>query len=98
MSFKFFSFSKLRQFLKQDLSTLASKRFTEGYRQTYTCETCGITIYSRSSNQGVNCKCGRYEIKENKYHYKFEDYFNKHNTNHEKLRSVQYLSLREIKQ
>lgn len=92
--FKFFSFAPLRKFLKQDLESLRIARFYDGWRQTYTCENCGVTIYSRSAGQWVNCKCGRYSIDENPYNYKFEDYFNPESTDHSKLKSVHYLKLK----
>lgn len=92
--FKFFNFSGLRRFLKQDLNSLRIKRFHAGYRQTHTCENCGVTIYSRSAGQWVNCKCGRYSIEENPYYYRFEDYFNPDTTDHDGLKSVQYMELK----
>lgn len=97
MSVKFFSFSKLRKFLKQDLTSLATKRYLNGFRQTFTCQDCKSVVYSILSNEDYVCECGRYKIRENKYHYKFEDLSNKNETDHRMLKSIHYYKLREIK-
>lgn len=97
MSFKFFSFSKLRKFLNQDLTSLSSKRYRRGYRQTYACEDCSDIIYAKSFLDTSTCECGRFSIEENSYYYKFVDSFDKNNTNHSKVSSVLYSGLRENK-
>ena len=95
--FKFFNFSGFRRFLKQDLASLSYRRFGQGYRQTYTCEDCGDSIYSSYSDEQVCCKCGKYSLRENSYFYKFENTINPLLTNHGRLRSVRYVNLERSK-
>lgn len=91
--FKFFNFSNLRRFLKQDLRSLSYRRFSQGYRQTHTCEDCNDVIYSSYSDEEVECGCGKYRMRENSYFYKFENTLNPLLTNHRQLRSVRYPQL-----
>jgi hypothetical protein len=58
--------------MRDEESIIRRQNFADGYRVTAICNNCGDVVYSRTSDQRVECKCTKVAIRENSFHYKLE--------------------------